>query len=145
PCDLELEQVAALAAEEGPVQSLGAWGCLATPRHALAIAYAGQAEPLEVPWQPGEPAAAIAARFDALHAAQRGHAPGGARRILAVRSLAEAALAPPPPPPPAAWTTRRHLADGTTLLDGPGATLRIPPGWGAAPRADGAMLLEPLA
>jgi N-methylhydantoinase A len=147
PCNLPLDAVATLAPQAVAqarllAARLAAWGCAAAPRHALDIAYAGQSEPLALPWTPGEPPETLAARFDAAHAALRGHAPGGARRILALRCVAEAPLGPAPLPPPPFATTRRDLPDGTTLLDGPDATIRMPPGWRATPRGDGALLLE---
>jgi N-methylhydantoinase A len=147
PCDLPLAEVAALepqAAAQAAALTvrMTGWGCTATPHHSLALAYAGQSEPLALPWTPGEPPEALAARFDAAHALLRGHAPGGARRIFGLRCVAEAALgrpAVPPAPPP---NRSRELPDGTVLQDGPDATIRIPPGWRATPRADGALLLE---
>lgn len=145
PCDPALDdlpQQQALAQAEALTIRLAAWGCTAEPAHSLAMAYAGQAETLEVPFTPGEHASALAARFDAAHAATRGHAPGGARRILALRCVATAALGPPPPHAAARPLAERHLPDGTVLRDFADATLRIPPGWRATPRADGALLLE---
>jgi N-methylhydantoinase A len=64
----------------------------------------------------------------------------GARRVLvppAPGLLAATGLLDTPPRLAAAWreTGAGLLSDGT-------ATARIPPGWRAAPRADGALLLE---
>ncbi|MGX9961888.1 hydantoinase/oxoprolinase family protein [Roseomonas sp. F4] len=147
PCDLSLADIATLepqatAQAAALTARLAAWGCPATPRHSLAMAYAGQSEPLTLAWTPGEPPEALAARFDAAHALLRGHAPGGAQRILGLRCVAEAALGLPPAPPAPPPTRSRQLPDGTVLRDGPDATLRIPPGWRASPRDDGALLLE---
>ncbi|MBU8539384.1 hydantoinase/oxoprolinase family protein [Falsiroseomonas tokyonensis] len=146
-CDLALEYVAQLAPQAAAQAAaltarLAAWGCTARPAHSLAMAYGGQAETLAVPFQPGEAPQDLATRFDALHAATRGHDPGGARRMLALRCVAEAPLGPPPPPPSPGTLAHRTLPDGTQLRDGADATLRIPPGWQAMPRADGALLLE---
>ncbi|NKE43944.1 hydantoinase/oxoprolinase family protein [Roseomonas frigidaquae] len=145
PCDLALDDLPhqqALAQAEALTERLAAWGCAAEPRHSLAMAYGGQAETLEVPFTPGEPASALAARFDAAHAAARGHAPGGARRILALRCAASAPLAPPPRHIAASAWAERHLPDGTVLRDSDDSTLRIPPGWRPRRREDGALLLE---
>ncbi|MBU8544250.1 MULTISPECIES: hydantoinase/oxoprolinase family protein [Roseomonadaceae] len=147
PCDLPLADIATLepqaAAQAAALTTrLAAWVCPATPHHSLAMAYAGQSEPLTLAWTSGEPPEALAARFDAAHALLRGHAPGGARRILAQSCVAQAALGLPPTPPSPPPTRSRELPDGTMLQDGPDATLRIPPGWRATPRADGALLLE---
>ncbi|WP_439596353.1 hydantoinase/oxoprolinase family protein [Falsiroseomonas sp.] len=147
PCDLALEDLAQLAPQAAAQAAalaarLEAWGCPARPAHSLAMVYGGQAETLAVPFAPDDTPQDLAARFDALHAATRGHAPGGARRILALRCLAEAPLGPPPATPPPATLSHRTLPDGTQLRDGADATLRIPPGWHATRRADGALLLE---
>ena len=128
-CDLPLEALAELEPSPGPSS------------HVLEMAYAGQSETLAIAWQPGESAATLAARFDAEHQARRGHAPGGTRRILALRSTLSGPLGPLPPRPP---PTHRLAAprQGPALLHGADATLRIPPGWVASQRNDGAIILE---
>ncbi len=135
-CDLALEAIDTLLAEAARhAAALGA-----TPTHHLEMAYAGQSETLAIAWSPGEVIAEIAARFDAEHAARRGHAPGGARRVWALRSTIRTSLGPAVPPAPT-----HHLAGpliGPALLHGVDATLRVPPGWRATPRADGAIVLE---
>lgn len=127
--DLPLESLGQLAPATGPAQ------------HVLEMAYAGQSETLAIAWQPGEPVASVAARFDAEYAARRGHAPGGSRRILAVRSTQSGPLGPPPPRPTASHrlAAPRH---GPAVLHGSDASLRIPEGWGACQRNDGAIILQ---
>lgn len=128
-CDLPLEALATLEPAPGPAS------------HMLEMAYAGQTETLTIPWEPGETTEVLAARFDAEHSARRGHAPGGNRRILAVRSTLSGPLGPMPPRPPPSHrlpTPRR----GPALLHGADATLRIPPGWHACQRNDGAIILQ---
>lgn len=157
PCDLPLDDVASLAAcaaaqAAGLAARLARWGLNATAHHSLAVSYAGQAEPLDIAFAPGEAAVLLAARFDAAHAAARGHAAGGARRIVALRSWAEAPLAAPAPAPPCGSAAPRPDAlprnrlvtprAGPLLVDAPDATIRIPAGWTASPRGDGALLLE---
>ncbi|PZW44755.1 N-methylhydantoinase A [Humitalea rosea] len=157
PCDLPLDAIAELLAPAATqaaalTQKLATWGIAAEARHVLEMAYAGQSETLPIPWRPGEAIETLAARFDAEHAARRGHAPGGARRILALRSLARAVLGPSPGRLPVTVAAARpgalprHAlnapAAGPLLLDGIDATIRVPPGWMATPRADGALLLE---
>ena len=128
-CDLPLEALTTLEPAPGPAT------------HMLEMAYAGQTETLTIAWQPGEPVVDVAARFDAEHAARRGHAPGGARRIMAVRSTLSGPLGPAPlrPPPSHRLPAPRH---GPALLHGADATLRIPPGWHACQRNDGAIILR---
>ena len=144
-CDLALEAAADLLPEATRQAAalrmkLAGWGLGATPAHQLEMAYAGQSETLAIPWTPGEPITDIAARFDAEHAARRGHAAGGARRITALRMTARAPLGPATPPSP----THHLIAPlpGPALLHGADATLRIPASWLATPRADGAITLE---
>lgn len=128
-CDLALEALAELQPAPGPAS------------HVLEMAYAGQSETLSIAWEPGETTETLAARFDAEHTARRGHATGGARRIVALRSTLSGPLGPPPPHPPPSHRLCEPRR-GPALLHGIDATLRIPAGWRACQRNDGAILLE---
>jgi N-methylhydantoinase A len=145
-CDVAVEHLATLETlAEAQAQALAAelhrHGLAPRIAQALEMAFAGQAKTLAIAWHPGDTPASIAARFDASHAARRGHAPAAPRRILALRSTAEAPLAPPPRPPAPTHALPAPM-QGPALLHGIDATLRIPTGWRAVLRADGALLLE---
>lgn len=65
----------------------------AAVRHELEISYQGQGHSLAVAFDPdADDAPSLAARFDALHERVRGHAFETRRRILALRSIATAAI-----------------------------------------------------
>ena len=140
-----------------------------TVRHELEISYHGQGHALAVAYNPqSDDAAALAARFDALHERVRGHAFETRRRILALRSIATSAIASAVQPcaknaaiptdpmqhrivatdPPtrcpafarAALTADTQLT-GPALIDAIDTTIWLPPGWTCEVAPDQTMIL----
>jgi N-methylhydantoinase A/oxoprolinase/acetone carboxylase beta subunit len=141
-----------------------------TVRHELDISYHGQGHSLAVAYSPQtDDAAALAARFDALHERVRGHAFETRRRILALRSIATSAVndtattiraenagnpADPiqhrvvatEPPLRCPVFSRASLSPGTplsgpALIDAIDTTIWLPPGWTCDVAPDGTLLL----
>jgi N-methylhydantoinase A len=140
-----------------------------TVRHELEISYQGQGHALAVAYNPQvDDAAALAARFDALHERVRGHAFETRRRILALRSIATSAIASAvqpcaknaaiptdpmqnrlvatEPPTPCPVFSRASLSPGTpligpALIDATDTTIWLPPGWTCEVAPDGTLLL----
>lgn len=115
--------------------------------------YAGQGHELDVPVQPGEGGAALAARFGALHAQRNGFTLDSPAEIVGLRhQVSGPALEVTFARSGAGtWDSSAPRDDGRTydiLLDGPavvaleGATLRVAPGWRGRPHASGGWLLE---
>lgn len=140
-----------------------------TVRHELEISYHGQGHSLAVAYNPqSDDAAALAARFDALHERVRGHAFETRRRILALRSIATSAtasavqpcaknaaiptdpmqnrLVATDPPTRCPVFSRASLSAGTqligpALIDATDTTIWLPPGWTCEVAPDGTLLL----
>lgn len=141
-----------------------------TVRHELEISYQGQGHSLAIPFAPDtDDAAALAARFDALHERVRGHAFETRRRILALRSIATSAVndpattigadhagIPADPMPHRIVATEPPLRcpvfsgaslSAGTRLDGPASidaidtTIWLPPGWSCEVAPDGTLRL----
>jgi N-methylhydantoinase A/oxoprolinase/acetone carboxylase beta subunit len=141
-----------------------------TVRYELEICYHGQGHSLAVAYNPQtDDAAALAARFDALHERVRGHAFETRRRILALRSIATSAIDdsatmtradhagipadPMPhrivatePPVRCPVFSRASLSPGTplsgpALIDAIDTTIWLPPGWSCQVAPDGTLLL----
>ncbi len=142
-----------------------------TVRHELEISYQGQGHSLAVSFSPEtDDAAALAARFDALHERVRGHAFETRRRVLALRSIATSAIdethaiqsgtkkAPvrgdpkqyrivaTDPPTRCPVFSRANLEAGTplsgpALIDAADTTIWLPPGWRCEVAPDQTMIL----
>jgi N-methylhydantoinase A len=97
-CDLPISDIAFLhataAAQAAALRARCAgWGIAPGIAHELDLAPGPRAEPVALAWTPGE--VDLAARYAAAASAQRGQAPPGAPRLLALRSIATGALPPP--------------------------------------------------
>jgi len=140
-------------------------------RHEAEMAYLGQSHTLAVPLppMPADPLASLAAGFEAAHARVNGHATGGSKKIVALRTIHEAfrpAPAPAVAPEPGDLLigvrqarlprmdhaasvpvfARARLAPGRSvsgpaILAQPDSTTLVPPGWTAQALASGALLL----
>ena len=117
------------------------------------VRYVGQGHEVDVPVDPGDDGAALAARFEILHATRNGFTLGAAVEVIGLRHVASG---------PAhdarferagvsAYSAGRPVDDGGLLdvrVDGPsvialaGATLRIAPGWRGVPHATGGWMVE---
>jgi N-methylhydantoinase A len=100
-CDLSLAELAVLRdaalRQAGTLrEKLRGW-CVGSPalHHELDLATGPRAEPIALRWMREDDAASLTARFTEAARAQRGQAPPGAPRALALRSVAVADLPPP--------------------------------------------------
>lgn len=182
PVEMPLTQeaigvLAELAADHaGPLhKTVTAWSGsrnAVTIRHELEISYQGQGHSLAIPFTPyTDDAAALAARFDALHERVRGHPFESRRRVLALRSIARSAidktdaiepcarntsipadpmqhrLVATDPPTHCPVFSRANLEEADTPLNGPAlidatdTTIWLPPGWSCEVAPDQTMIL----
>lgn len=167
------ETLAVLDARAGALMARdGAAGQGVVVRHEAEMAYLGQSHTLAVPLSLAEadPIAALAAGFEAAHARVNGHATGGPKKLVTLRTTHEAARATPTAPPPTepgesligeriarlprmeraapvpvharARLVPGGVVAGPAIVAQADSTTLVPPGWSAVALASGALLLR---
>jgi N-methylhydantoinase A len=116
------------------------------------VRYAGQGHELDVPLQEGDDGETLAARFAAIHARRNGFRLDAPVELIGVRHVASGRARPVRFERVGAsrWSASHQEDDGgrfDTVIEGPsvialaGATLRVAPGWSAAPHDSGGWML----